>query len=153
MPNNLPRCGQVGAVTGACGSSDAGTEFDERFDAATLHSLRERVAACAAAAGMPEDRAMYVTLAVHELAANAVRHGAGSGRLLIHAAGGTLRCQVSDAGPGTGSWPLRQGHGLWIVHAVADQVTASSGPDGSEITVVFGLPADAGPCHLGTQET
>ena len=126
-------------------------EFDERFDAATLHLLRERVAACAAAAGMPEDRAMYVTLAVHELAANAVRHGAGSGRLLIHAAGGALRCQVSDAGPGTGPWPLRQGHGLWIVQEIADQVTASSGPHGSQITAVFGLQAEAGPPQLGTQ--
>jgi anti-sigma regulatory factor (Ser/Thr protein kinase) len=102
---------------------------------------------------MPEDRAMYVTLAVHELAANAVSHGAGSGRLLIHAAGGALRCQVSDAGPGTGPWPLRQGHGLWIVQAVADQVTASSGPHGSQITAVFGLQAEAGPYRPGTQAT
>jgi anti-sigma regulatory factor (Ser/Thr protein kinase) len=143
----------VSAVTSASGGSEARAEFDERFDAATLHLLRERVAACAAAVGMPEDRAMYVTLAVHELAANAVRHGAGSGRLLIHAAGGALRCQVSDAGPGTGPWPLRQGHGLWIVETVADQVTASCGPHGSQVTAVFGWQAEAGPHHPGTPAT
>ena len=140
-------------MTSVSGGSEARAEFDERFDAATLHLLRERVAACAAAVGMPEDRAMYVTLAVHELAANAVRHGAGSGRLLIHAAGGALRCQVSDAGPGAGPWPLRQGHGLWIVQAVADQVTASCGPHGSQVTAVFGWQAEAGPHHPGTKAT
>jgi hypothetical protein len=44
---------------------EAGTVCDERFDAATLHLLRERVAACAAAAGVPQARAADVTLAVH----------------------------------------------------------------------------------------
>jgi anti-sigma regulatory factor (Ser/Thr protein kinase) len=112
--------------------------FDERFDASTLHLLRERVAACVSAAGMPEDRAMDVILAVHELAANTVRHGAGAGRLLMRVAAGVLRCQVSDAGPAAGPWPLRQGHGLWIVRAVADEFTASSGPQGSQVTAMFG---------------
>lgn len=125
-------------VTSAGSGSEAGVVFDERFDAATLHSLREKVAACAAAAGMPKDRAVDVILAVHELAANAIRHGAGSGRLLMCAAAGALSCRVSDVGPGAGPWPLRQGHGLWIVRAVADQVSASSGPNGSQVTAVFG---------------
>jgi anti-sigma regulatory factor (Ser/Thr protein kinase) len=122
--------------------------FDERFDASTLHLLRERVAACVSAAGMPEDRAMDVVLAVHELAANAVRHGAGAGRLLMRVAVGALRCQVCDAGPGEGPWPLRQGHGLWIVQAVADEVTASSGPRGSQVTAMFGwLPRSLPPTN------
>jgi anti-sigma regulatory factor (Ser/Thr protein kinase) len=111
--------------------------FDERFDASTLHLLRERVAACVSAAGVPEDRAMDVILAVHELAANAVRHGAGAGRLLMRVAAGALRCQVSDTGPGAGPWPLRMGHGLWIVRAVADEVSTSSGPQGSEVIAMF----------------
>jgi anti-sigma regulatory factor (Ser/Thr protein kinase) len=134
----FPAAGRLARVSGDVGGFEAVADFDERFDAATLPLLRERVTACAVDAGMPEDRAMYVMLAVHELAANAVRHGAGSGRLLMRAAGGALRCQVSDAGPGTGPWPLQQGHGLWIVQAVADQVTVSSGPHGSQVTAVFG---------------
>lgn len=133
----FPAAGRPVRVTGGDWGSDAGVVCDEIFDAATLHLLRERVAACAAAAGMPEDRAMHVTLAVHELAANAVRHGAGSGRLLMHAAGDELRCQVSDAGSGAGPWPLRPGHGLWIVRTVADHVTVSSGPHGSRVTAIF----------------
>jgi anti-sigma regulatory factor (Ser/Thr protein kinase) len=87
---------------------------------------------------MPADLSVDVLLAVHELAANAVRHGAGAGRLLIRSAAGVLRCRVSDTGPGAGPWPLRAGHGLWLVRAVADEATASSGPHGSQVTISFG---------------
>ena len=125
---------------GAGEGSETGTVFDEPFDAGTLHLLRERVAACVAVVGVPRDRALDVILAVHELAANAVRHGAGSGRLLMQAAVGKLRCQVTDAGPSTGPWPLQQGHGLWIVREVADQFIMSPGPHGSKVTALFGWP-------------
>src|SRR5580704_2122731 len=127
--------------------------LDESFDAAALHVLRERVTACLVAAGMPEDRVAYVTLAVHELAANAVRHGAGSGRLLLRAAGGALRCQVSDAGPGAGPWPVRRGHGLWIVREVADQLSVSSGPHGSQVTAVFRAAGGAAPGTMASVPT
>jgi anti-sigma regulatory factor (Ser/Thr protein kinase) len=80
------------------------------------------------------------TLVVHELAANAVRHGAGTGQLVPQATGGELSCQVSDAGPGPALWPLRPGHGLWIAHQVADKVTVSSGPAGFRVTAVFASP-------------
>jgi serine/threonine-protein kinase RsbW len=143
--------GRCVPVTGASGGSEAGVVFDERFDAATLHLVREQVAACAAAAGMPADRATDVILAVHELAANSVRHGAGAGRLQLHADDAALRCEVSDAGPGAGPWPLRQGHGLWIVRAIADQVTASSGPHGSQVTAVFGWQPQSGTGHPGPE--
>ena len=51
--------------------------LEQEFDGAGLHMLRELVLTYATAAGMREDRAVEVMLAVHELAANAVRHGAG----------------------------------------------------------------------------
>ena len=69
------------------------------FDASTLPSLRRAVLAEAAAAGMPGDQAADVMLAVHELAANAVRHGAGTGQLDMRVRDGLLYCRVSDAGP------------------------------------------------------
>jgi anti-sigma regulatory factor (Ser/Thr protein kinase) len=125
-------------VTGAGGDPEEGAVLLEAsFDAATLRLLREQVAACAVAAGMPESQAEDVMFAVHELAANAVRHGAGSGRLVVRATAGALRCLVSDAGPGAGPWPVRQGHGLWIVRAVADQVAVSSGLQGTQVAAVF----------------
>ncbi len=150
----FPSAGSRVRVTGGDGDSEVGlVVFDERFDASTLHLMRERVAACAAVAGVPEDRVVDVILAVHELAANAVTHGAGAGRLLMRAIAGALHCQVSDAGPGTGPWPVRQGHGLWLVRAVADEVTASYGPHGSQVTATFGWRAGPGLGHLGPQAT
>jgi anti-sigma regulatory factor (Ser/Thr protein kinase) len=70
-----------------------------RFDARGLSRLRAVVLAHAVAAGMPENRARDVMLAAHELAANAIRHGAGAGRLQMRTADGMLRVQVHDAGP------------------------------------------------------
>jgi anti-sigma regulatory factor (Ser/Thr protein kinase) len=138
--------------------------LDREFDPDALAGLRSAVLGYATACGMPGDRAIDVMLAVHELAANAVRHGPGHGRLRIHVTAGTLRCEVSDPGPtrrdgripdGSGGqalgassavpWPVEQGHGLWLVHTVADHVRVTSGPHGSLITVVFTLPAVAAP--------
>ena len=137
-----PAVGNSRPMTGTGGTSDEGVLLDEGFDAATLHRLRDQVAACAVAAGMATSRVPDIILAVHELAANAVRHGAGAGRLVAHAVpGGALTCQVSDIGPGPETWPVRQSHGLWIVRETADQMTMSSGPGGSRVTVVFGNEA------------
>jgi anti-sigma regulatory factor (Ser/Thr protein kinase) len=123
------------------------------FDADALAGLREAVLGYATACGMPGDRALDVMLAVHELAANAVCHGPGQGRLKLHVTGGTLHCEVSDSGTssrdgrsgGMVPWPVEQGHGLWLVHTAADHVRVTSGPHGSQITVAFTLPAAAAP--------
>jgi anti-sigma regulatory factor (Ser/Thr protein kinase) len=130
--------------------------LERAFDAQTLPDLRQAVLAQAAAAGMLPDRATDVMLAVHELAANAVRHGAGAGRLAMRVRGGQLQCEVSDAGPPSGNgqgprtamaatrpWPVQRGHGLWLVQAAADQVSVALGSAGSRVTAVFNLP---GPC-------
>ena len=121
------------------------------FDADALAGLREAVLGYATACGMLEDRAIEVVLAVHELAANAVCHGSGHGRLQVHVTGSTLHCEVSDPGPsgndgraGAVPWPVEQGHGLWLVHAAADHVRVTSGPDGSLITMAFTLPGVPG---------
>lgn len=123
--------------------------LDRVFNADTLPSLRTVVLAEAAAAGMPGDRASDVMLAVHELAANAVRHGAGVGRLAMRVLNGRLYCQVSDVGAAgeiragtaaTRPWRVEQGHGLWIVHMTADRVSVDSGPAGFRVTAVFALP-------------
>ena len=134
----------------------------QEFNAATLRFLREAVVAHASAAGLPKERAADVMLAVHELAANAVRHGAGSGQLRMEVTRGALCCEVSDAGPGnraghgpastpraTGPraitpgaaapWPVEPGHGLWVTKNAADQVRMATGPGGSVVTAVFRL--------------
>jgi hypothetical protein len=71
--------------------------LDQRLDAGTLHGLRAAVREFAVGAGMLPGRADDVMIAVHKLAANAVRHGAGTGR---------LRMWTAARAPGTASRPL-----------------------------------------------
>jgi anti-sigma regulatory factor (Ser/Thr protein kinase) len=131
--------------------------LDQEFGETTLRALRETVLAHATAAGMPEGRALDVMLAVHELAANAVKHGGGTGHLQMSVTNGELICQVSDPGPArsglprsstpgsqlpapaarTSPWPYVPGHGLWLVRRVADHISVNSGLAGSQITVAF----------------
>ena len=126
-------------MSGPGGARGGAVVLDEDFDAGTLHLLRARVTAFARAAGMSAERAADVTLAVSELAGNAIRHGPGRGRLRMRTAGGTLTCRVSDAGQGTATWPVRRGHGLWIVREVSDQLSFSAGPGGSLVTAMFAI--------------
>lgn len=148
--------------------------LDQAFDSGTLYALRAAAQAHAMAAGLAEDRTDDLMISVHELAANAVRHGGGGGRVRMWQRDGALHCQVEDgglpatareapcgeeAGSGAGDqnakaadetpgpdqnvadrWPFLPGHGLWLVRLVSDQLSLSSGPDGSRVAVVFFLP-------------
>src|SRR5271170_5945505 len=72
--------------------------LDQAFDAGSLYALRAAVAAHATQAGLPPGRADDLVIAVHELASNAVRHGAGHGRLRIWRSDQALHCEISDDG-------------------------------------------------------
>jgi anti-sigma regulatory factor (Ser/Thr protein kinase) len=130
------------------------------FDAATLSQVRQMVLTQAAAAGLPEHSATDVVMAVHELAANAVRYGGGTGRLRVSVTPGTLCYRIEDYGPAsshdrtstgqvtsakissrTPSWPYQIGHGLWMVRKLASQINVASGLHGSQVTVKFSLPS------------
>jgi anti-sigma regulatory factor (Ser/Thr protein kinase) len=134
--------------------------LDHEFDPGTLYALRAAVQAHAGQAGLSEERVGEVVLAVHELAANAIAHGGGHGRLRMWDLAGTLSCEVVDSGPadpgaafspsGTGGspgpaetadpWPATDGHGLWLVRRVADRLDLRSGPRGTRAIVIFALP-------------
>jgi anti-sigma regulatory factor (Ser/Thr protein kinase) len=137
--------------------------LDQGFDARTLHALRTKVQVQAYRAGLPESRAKDVVFAVHELAANAIRHGAGAGRLRIWKLVSELCCQVDDGDPPregpawhpagstagaagavsrtlTNSLSSDPGHGLWLVRQVADQMSMAVGPGGTRVRVAFDLP-------------
>jgi len=123
--------------------------LDQAFDGDSLYELRAAVAARGTRAGLAENRVDDLVLAVHELAANAVRHGAGRGRLRIWTADGALRCEVTDAGtpqannaaaaPDPAQWAIEPGHGLWVVRQVADQTSLRGGPSGTVVAVSFAL--------------
>src|ERR1700691_2580517 len=79
-------------------SSQGRQILDQAFDADSLYALRAAVAAHASDAGLPPGRADDLVIAVHELAANAVRQGAGHGRLRIRRSDQALLCEISDDG-------------------------------------------------------
>ena len=131
---------------------------DLGFDSDGLAALRVQLRACALQAGLPEDRVVDVVLAVHELAANAVRHGGGAGRLRVWGRPGALHCQVDDGGlaesaeqdadhrdsaaaaPKTtsvNSLSCEPGHGLWVVQQVADRMQSLSGARGTSVMITF----------------
>jgi anti-sigma regulatory factor (Ser/Thr protein kinase) len=104
---------------------------------------------------------MRLTGHLRELAANAVRHGAGRGRLRLRADGAFLYCQVSDDGParlgdqqpaGTAPWRREHGHGPWLVDQVADQFSIDHGPAGTTVTAAFALGSPPGPDQPGTEQ-
>jgi anti-sigma regulatory factor (Ser/Thr protein kinase) len=131
------------------GTSAAPPVLDMVFDASTLDTLRAKVRASATKAGFADDRIADVVLAVHELAANAVRHGGGEGQLRMWNQAGALHCQVDDgdiaaAGPDstpdqilTNSLPCQPGHGLWVVRQVADRMQSLSGSHGTSVMIAF----------------
>jgi anti-anti-sigma factor len=139
--------------------------LDQAFDADSLYTLRAAVAAHASQAGMPEGRVGDLVLAVHELAANAVWHGAGHGRLRFWKSADAVVCEVSDDGAAGGDpgdrgpadvagWSIEFGHGLWLVRQIADQASIRTGTDGTVAVVSFALgPAgQRPPFHLDWQD-
>jgi anti-sigma regulatory factor (Ser/Thr protein kinase) len=139
-------------------AAPAALPLAQDFDAGSLFALRSAVSAHAAAAGLSRHRVYDVTAAAHELAANAVLHGAGHGRLRLWAQGAYLCCAVTDDGPaqngarppdGAGApqadgapWPVVHGHGLWIVGQIADDVRVDRGNSGTIITARFAISPD-----------
>jgi anti-sigma regulatory factor (Ser/Thr protein kinase) len=138
----------VSGETGRRAAPSAGTTvLEQAFDGDSLYALRSAVAAHAAATGLPRQQVYDIVTAAHELAANAVRHGAGHGRLRLWADGQALHCQVSDDGPpdqdparqAAAAWQSEHAHGLWIIDQVADQVSLARATSGTTVTVTFTL--------------
>jgi anti-sigma regulatory factor (Ser/Thr protein kinase) len=145
MTDNARRRRRPGVnVTASDGES---LTLDQAFDGDSLYALRAAVAAHGSQAGLSEGRTRDLVLAVHELAANAVRHGAGQGRLRLWAAHDAVRCEITDEGaPGEADaadaadaarWQAEPGHGLWLVRQIADSASVQSGVSGTVAAVIF----------------
>ncbi|MFD7614969.1 ATP-binding protein [Streptomyces sp. NPDC059828] len=123
--------------------------LDTHFSAGDLAKLRLRVDEIAAIAGLIGSRRAEFVLAMHEVACNAVRHGGGSGSLKLYLGPGTLRCQVTDEGPGFDEDVIpcvppaletsESGRGLWLVRHVTDHMRIVKGPVGTDVTYAMRL--------------
>jgi anti-sigma regulatory factor (Ser/Thr protein kinase) len=115
--------------------------LDVAFTTESLPSARHLVGTTAAEHGLQATRAADLQLAVAEAAANALRHGPGSGRLRLWDDGAALVADVSDTGrfadllAGRVRPTTEQigGRGLWIAQQVCDLVQVRSTADGTTV--------------------
>ena len=119
-----------------------GAPLQMRFTAADLPRLRLRVGAAAAAAGLDENRCEELVLAVYELACNAILHGGGGGSLLLSRVDGSVRCQVSDDGPGFAD-TAPPGGGLWLARQLTDGIEIAGGAGGAVVTLMVQCRSNA----------
>jgi anti-sigma regulatory factor (Ser/Thr protein kinase) len=113
-----------------------------------LAAIRAVVHRYAIQAGLSEARAIDLTLAVSEVAANTVKHAKSPGSLNIWYDAKEIVCQIHDEGVITDPLAGRRepsldamgGHGLWIVNQVCDRVEIQSGENGTTIRLHMNLP-------------
>lgn len=113
-------------------------------DLYTLPATRRFVAEQAGRAGVAPERIPDLTVAVNELATNAVEHGGGTGEMAVWTEEGHLVCQLTDAGhlsdPLAGRIPVPPGapaggRGLLLVNQLCDLVRIHTTPGGTTIRV------------------
>jgi len=137
----------------------SGDLLDVVFGWADFARLRRLVAAQCAAAGLTGTRLDDFVLAVHEIAANAIVHAGAGGRLILRRATNGLRCVVADTIPKTSvSCPAPRsgemaelpaepgqpigadsGRGLWLAATLADELSITSGPDSTIVSLYMRL--------------
>ncbi len=116
------------------------------FDDVNVPAVRTFVAQRGATFGMRPERAADVALAVHELAANSIRHGGGAGAVRLWFEHDALVCEVRDAGRITDPLAGRRvprsdsdgGRGLWIANHLTDLSQVRTGPEGTVVRLRVG---------------
>ena len=117
------------------------------FRAGQLALVRALTEARSSQFGLTERQIHDLVLAVHEIAANSVRHGGGQGQFRLWRDGRSLVAEIRDRGtiddplagrehPGPSS---ERGRGLWIANQVCDLVQIRTYPTGSVVRLFISL--------------
>lgn len=119
------------------------TTREVAFAEGDLSMLRRIVQKWSLGAGLPDDKAGHLVLAVNELATNSITHGGGRGVLHAWAEPGSFVVEVCDSG--RISDPLvgrdlaldvtESGRGVWIVNQLCDLVQVRSLATGAVVRV------------------
>ena len=124
------------------------SRVDQPFDRDGLYALRATLAAHATRYGAPAALVDRLLIVGSELAANAVRHGGGRGRLRLSRRDARLHCQVIDNGPGFADTHLGYavpapmaagGRGLWICRQLSDELVITNREPGATVTAILHL--------------
>ena len=121
-------------------------ELDRPEDVAIA---RRRAGEYAQAAGLPQLTCEDLTVAVSEVATNALLHGRAPRCMWIYVREDALVCHIHDSGPGP-SDPLigylpadigaHEGHGLWLAHHFCDIVEIAADRSGTHVYLRMGVP-------------
>jgi anti-sigma regulatory factor (Ser/Thr protein kinase) len=127
----------------------SGDLLDTAFGWTDITRLRGLVTKQCAAAGLTGPRLDDFVLAVHEISANAVVHAGAGGRLVLRRAADGLRCLIADTTPkapktpktaqGGPGEPIEAGPGLWLAATLADDLSITSGPVGTIVSLFMRL--------------
>jgi anti-sigma regulatory factor (Ser/Thr protein kinase) len=102
-----------------------------------LAAVRGFVRVRAEALGLAPERVGGLLIAVSELVTNTLMHTTGGGRVRVLAEPGFVVCDVVDGGPprefgrAMPAADAVNGRGLAIVERICDEVSTSTGPDGT----------------------
>ena len=108
-----------------------------------LADARRMVAGAARAARLAPEVVDDVTVAVNELAREAIAHGGGTASVRVARAGVQWLAEVTDRAP-SGSVFQDDDPGLWIARLICHQVDISAGADGVTVRLSFDTtPPDA----------
>jgi anti-sigma regulatory factor (Ser/Thr protein kinase) len=111
------------------------------FSASELRFVRAVVAGYARAAGLREAKTSDLVIAASEVATNSIRYGGGRGTVRMWSDGGTVVCEVRDAGRIDRALVGRErptrdrdgGAGLFLANSFCDLVQLRSGPAGTVV--------------------
>jgi len=115
------------------------------FDATSARVVRAKLTNYALDAGFSEDRVADIVLAVNELVANSIEHGAGSGMFSMWRDDRAMICNVSDAGRLHDPLAGRRrpaphevgGRGLWLANQLSDLTQLRCSPRGTCVRLHF----------------
>jgi anti-sigma regulatory factor (Ser/Thr protein kinase) len=115
------------------------------FDSSSARTVRAKVSQYALDAGFTEDRVDDIVLAVNELVANSIEHGAGSGTFSVWRDNGSMICDVYDAGRLHDPLAGRRrpapheigGRGLWLANQLSDLTQLRCSPTGTCVRLHF----------------
>ncbi|MFP5021698.1 ATP-binding protein [Pseudonocardia phyllosphaerae] len=116
---------------------------DLPFDAVHLSEVRRAVTGALHGQGFGPARTEDVTVAVNEVATNAVHHGCGPARLMVWTPGDDVVCEVHDTGrlgdPLPGLAPpdpaADHGRGIWIARQLCDVLHVWGDDEGTHVRI------------------
>jgi anti-sigma regulatory factor (Ser/Thr protein kinase) len=112
-----------------------------------LARVRARLADAAAGLGLSGTRIDEFSVALSEIATNALRHGSGAATITVTSGDTSLIAEVRDQGTGlTGTPPSAlpqhsqtSGRGLWLARQLCDDLDIASSPSGTTVRITMRL--------------